>query len=303
MRLSEAIDALAIATKVNGRSERTVQNYREKCTRLVHFLGDVDVSGITLNDLRGFVASLMDSRLSPHSVQSYIRHVKRLFSWLTEEGHLERNPAERIKATKPRTQEIKAISPDDFLAILATTEGGSAIDRRDRAMILLLADSGARAGGVCGLRLQDVDLDRGTADVIEKGGRRRVILFTPETAQAIKGWLDVRPDRGHWLFTGLRHYDKEAMSPNSLRQMLDRRAERAGVTGPHGPHSFRHAFAIAYLMTGGDLPSLSRILGHSSIAVTADFYARFSQEQLRQKHAKHSPVARLFGGGENGKTD
>jgi site-specific recombinase XerD len=88
MRLSEAIDALAIATKVNGRSERTVQNYREKCTRLVHFLGDVDVSGITLNDLRGFVASLMDSRLSPHSVQSYIRHVKRLFSWHTEEGHL-----------------------------------------------------------------------------------------------------------------------------------------------------------------------------------------------------------------------
>jgi site-specific recombinase XerD len=257
-----------------------------------------------------FVASLMDERvlfeghptrkkrkgrLSPHTVRSYIRHVKRLFSWLVEEGRLDANPAERIKVQKPKRREVKAISREDLLAILATTEDGSVMGKRDRTFILLLADSGARAGGVCGLRVQDVDLESGTAEVVEKGGCFRFIYFTDATAQAIRDWLEVRPkDKGDWLFTGLRDYDKDAVSPNSLRQMLTRRAKRAGVTGPCSPHSFRHGFAVSYLMDGGDLASLADILGHTNIMVTREYYSVFTQEQLRRKHAKHSLVAQMF---------
>jgi len=295
-----------------------VQGYREKLGYLLDFLGDVPVQSITADDVRRFVVSLMDRRtlfegtpkerkgqLSPYTVQSYVRHVKRLFSWLTEEGHLDTNPADRIKAHKPRQREVKAISRDDFVALLATTEGGSAIDRRDRAMILLLADSGARAGGVCGLRVQDVDLDNGVAKVIEKGGRSRYVYLTEVTAQAIRDWLDVRPsDKGDWLFTSLRHYDNDAVSPNGLRQMLKRRAKRAGVSGPCNPHAFRHGFAIAYLMSGGDLASLADLLGHSNIMVTREYYSVFTREQLRQKHARHSPVAQEFGSdGDEKQTD
>ena len=204
MQLSEAIEALGIATKVDGRSSRTVQGYREKLGYLLAFLGDVAVETITVDDLRRFIASLMDERvlfeghptrkkrkgkLSPHTVQSYVRHTKRLFSWLAEEDRIDTNPAKRIKVQKPKRREVKAISRDDFLAILATTEGGQVIDKRDRAIILLLADSGARAGGVCGLRVQDVDLEGRTAEVVEKGGHFRFIYFTETTAQAIHDWL------------------------------------------------------------------------------------------------------------------
>jgi site-specific recombinase XerD len=312
MLLSDAIEALCIATKVNGRSPRTVEGYREKLRYLLDFLGDVPVEGITIDDLRRFIASLMDERLlfeghptrkkrkgklSPHTVQSYTRHVKRLFSWLTEEGHLNKNPAARIRVPQPRKREVKAISREDLLAILATTNSGSVIDKRDKAIILMLADSGARVGGVCGLRVQDLDLDNGTAVVVEKGGRFRFIMFMQTTARAIRDWLVVRPkDKGDWLFVGLRDYDNDAVSPNSLRQMLSRRAERANVTGPCGPHSFRHGFAVSYLMAGGDLASLADILGHSNIMVTRQYYAVFTREQLRKKHAKHSPIAQIFGG-------
>ena len=315
MLLSEAIEGLCIATKVNGRSPRTVEGYREKLGYLLVFLGDVPVERVTVGDLRRFIASLMDERvlfeghptrkarrgkLSPYTVQSYVRHVKRLFSWLGEEGLLDKNPAGRIRVPQPRLREPKAISPEDFLAILATTDCSSPIDTRDRALILLLADSGARAGAICGLRVKDLDLRNGAAVVVEKGGRIRSILFTSTTAEAIQRWLDVRPgDKGERLFTGLRHYDRDAMSPNSLRQMLRRRARRADVTGPCGPHSFRHGFAISYLMSGGDLASLADILGHSNITVTREYYSVFTREQLRRKHARHSPVAQIFGGNGN----
>ena len=60
MLLSEAIDALCIATRVNGRSPRTAEGYREKLRQLLLFLGDVPVESITVDDLRRFVAWLMD---------------------------------------------------------------------------------------------------------------------------------------------------------------------------------------------------------------------------------------------------
>ncbi|NLF02891.1 MAG: tyrosine-type recombinase/integrase [Anaerolineales bacterium] len=317
MRLSQAIEALCVATRVDGRSPRTVDSYREKLGYLRSFLGDVPVDAITVDDLRRFVASLLDERtlyaghptrqqrtghLSPFTVQSYMRHIKRLFSWLMEEGHLTTNPAERIKVHKPAQREVKAIAPDDLLAILATTVGGGPIDIRDRALVLLLADTGARAGGICGLRLGDVDLEEGTARVTEKGARFRFVYFTEPTAQAIREWLDVRPvGKGAWLFTSLRDFDEDGISPNSLRTMLKRRAAQAGVTGPCGPHSFRHGFAVSYLMDGGDLASLADLLGHSSVMVTQQFYSVFTREQLRQKHARHSPVARMLGGnGQDG---
>jgi len=318
MLLTEAIEKLCLATRANGCSARTVSNYHEKLGHLLRFLGDVEVEQITVDDLRRYIVSLMDRceiftdhpicekkqrRLSPYTIKTYVRHIKRLFSWLEEEGHIAVNPADRIETPRATQRHPKAISQDDFLAILATTEGESNIDKRDRAAILLLADSGCRAGGLCHLRLDDVKLDRCEAEVCEKMGKEsRDIMFTETTAQAIRDWLEVRPThKGDWLFVSLGRGDR--LKTNGFGQMLGRRAEQAGVTGPHNPHAFRHAFAIAYLMNGGDLASLADILGHSNVEITRKYYARFTMGHLRKKHARHSPVAQLFGGDNNDKQD
>ena len=55
--------------------------------------------------------------------------------------------------------------------------------------------------------------------------------------------------------------------------------QRAGVTGFCNPHAFRHGFAIEYLMNGGDLVSLSDLMGHESVQTTRDFYAVFNKTQ------------------------
>ena len=83
------------------------------------------------------------------------------------------------------------------------------------------------------------------------------------------------------------------MNPNSVIQMLRRHKRRAGVTGRVNPHSFRHAFAREYILNGGDLASVSDIMGHSQLAVTKQFYAVFNAEELRDKHTAFSPVSHL----------
>ena len=77
-----------------------------------------------------------------------------------------------------------------------------------------------------------------------------------------------------------------------------RRAKRAGVIGPYGTHSFRHGFAKAYLLHGGDLGTLADIMGHSSVEVTKN-YGIFVLEELKEKHRQHSPMRGLLTDEEN----
>lgn len=311
MLLSEAIDELIIATKANGRMPQTVEGYRRKLKPLLTFLGDVPVEQITVGDLRRYIIHLQErstlwaghpkhqereGNLSPFTVASHIRATQRLFNWLKKERIIQSNPMEGIEFTQPKEHWPKAISADDFQALLETTKSGTIADIRDRAIIFLLADSGCRISGLCGLRVEDINLTAGRAMVTEKGLKTRLIFFDEEAKQALEEWLKVRPnDQGPWLFISLGNKAKGRLSPNGVRQMLKRRAKLAGVRGPVNPHAFRHAFAREYLSDEGDMGTLSRLMGHSNTRVTDMFYARYDTQVLKRAHKQHSPVARMLG--------
>jgi site-specific recombinase XerD len=293
MLLSEAIEELAIATRAEGRSPQTVKAYREKLSYLVVFLGDVPIEKITVGDLRRYIAHLWDRKLSPFTVKSRVRHLKRLFNFAQEEEMLKENPSKRIKTPSPRREKPKGIEWEDFIALLKTTEGGTLLDVRDRAIILFLFDTGCRVGGLAGLTVDDLDLERQQALVREKGNKARFVFFEEETVRALEAWLKVRPqDQGPCLFVALNNQG-EGLSDRGVYRMLRRRGKAAGCTGPVNPHAFRHGFARHYLMDGGDLGTLSDILGHSDVSVTKLFYGVFTTAELQKKHRQHSPILKL----------
>jgi site-specific recombinase XerD len=291
--LSEAVEALGIATRANGRSPRTVQSYREKLGHLSAFLGDPDVGDVTIHDLRRFVAAQFDAGLSPFTVKTRVRAMKRLFNFLEAEGVISGNPAQRIRTPNPKRGEPKGIKWADFLALLETTEVGEPLDLRDRAIMLFLFDTGCRVGGLAGLRVDDLDLRRRRAIVTEKGGKTRVVFYQEQTARALAQWLEVRPgDRGPWVFTSYRGGN---LTVRGTYDMLMRRGKRAGCEGPVNPHAFRHGFARSYLLSGGDLGTLADILGHSTVEVTKSYYGIFTADELQRKHDEHSPIIKLGG--------
>jgi site-specific recombinase XerD len=299
MRLSEAIDELAIATRAEGRSPRTVKAYREKLSHLTRFLGDPPIEAITVHDLRRFLAAQRDKGLSEFTIKSRVRAFKRLWNFCEEEGIITENPARRIKTPQPKREIPKGVERADFVALLKTTEAGNVLDLRDRAIILFLADTGCRCGGLCGLQLGSLDLEARRALVAEKRGKPRFVFFQESTARVLRDWIKVRPkDKGPWVFVGLTPKGKQ-MNAHSVGKMLKRRGKQAGCSGPVNAHSFRHGFARSYLTNGGDLGTLSKILGHSSVAVTVEYYAVFNADELQRQHDKYSPIKKL-GGGENG---
>jgi len=97
------------------------------------------------------------------------------------------------------------------------------------------------------------------------------------------------------VFTSIR--DGHGMTGFTVIQLLKRMAKRAGVNGRVNPHAFRHAFAREFILNGGDIGTVSQILGHSQILVTKQFYAVFSTEELKGEDHRYSPVSHLNGRG------
>lgn len=311
MLLSEAIEALCVATLADGRSRATVADYRQKLGYLLVFLGDRDVTGVTVQDLRRYVADMRGrgvlyaghaykteskGALSPATLATRIRTVKRLFNWLASEGMIEGNPAQRIQQPKPpRGRQPKAISDGDLRRMIAAARD----DARDLALVLFLADTGCRRGGLVGLRLGDLELDLGRAWVTEKGDKRRAVFLSPATVAALRAWLGARPAVAHdrlWL----SHSTGEPLTGDGAAQLLARLGKRAGCTGPHGAHSFRHGFARQWIMAGGDMGTLADVMGHAEVSTTWAAYAVFTESELQQRHARFSPISKLDGSNEHG---
>jgi len=139
---------------------------------LVVFLGDSELEKVTVDDLRRFHAGLEARDLSAFTVRAHLRAIKIFFRWCAEEGLLESDPSRRLKLPRAPDQEPKAISREDVERMIE-----AALTARDRAIVEFLADTGCRVGGLVGLRLSDLDLERGRAVVREKGQRCRTVYL------------------------------------------------------------------------------------------------------------------------------
>lgn len=270
-------------------SRSTAVWYGHTLSSFLEFVGPVRLEEITPATLRAYRAHLIGRGLSMHYVHGHQRAVRRLFAWLLREGCIERNVALEVPLVRLPPQPPKALADDDLTRLINRLPSE---DVRDRAIILLLADTGCRIGGLCSLTLDSLDLPNQCATVIEKGGRGRRVYFTAMTAETLRLYLSVRPaGESDALFLA---QTKTALTTNGVRLMLERVGKRAGVKGRINAHSFRHAFARSFLRNGGNLATLARLLGHSpGSPVTAKYYAVWDDRELQEFHERFSPLSHL----------
>jgi site-specific recombinase XerD len=297
------------ANAITGElSPETVKWYESHLTNLVDMLGNRDIEEITANDLRRWRAAEFgrdmrylnhptrnpaEGGLSNATKRGRIRALRRFFAWLTEEHIIDRNPALRLRPPRKIEAVPKHNTDADLRALLDAAEKKP----RDYALILFLAETGARVEGAHRLNIADLDLDNHTTTVREKYGKVREVYLTDTSVAALRNWLAARPKtESRAVFTsrcGTR------LTTSGLYQILKRTAERANVTGRWNPHAFRHAYARSLIENGASLEVVSKLMGHSNIRVTADTYAVWTNSELQEKHAQFSRIANLENGGEN----
>ena len=275
-------------------------NFRGMLGSLLNELGNVDVTEITITDLRNWRKKVFsrqtrygghrpqkDGELSPATKQGYIRALRRFFKWMTEEGIVENDLGQRMKLPPLPSQPPKAVDLADLEKLIKVAQESCS---RDLAIVYFLADTGCRVGGLCSLTMDRLFLHERKAEVREKGrggyGKSRWVYFGADTHHALVDYLAERPyDKGNTVFLGRQG----PLLSNGVYQILKRLAKKAGITGRFNPHAFRHAAARSWLRSGGNLSVVSQLLGHSSVLVTSQFYARWADNELQSWHNRLSP--------------
>lgn len=278
--------AYIAACRVRGRSEKTTRDYAATIHRLQAYLSERQGS-LTAANLTDYFQNLQDGTRSPETIRTYARTLKIFLSWAYRQAHITEDLSKAIPMPKKPTRKPKAPPPGALEKLLQTCKT-DALGLRDRTLILLLADTGARAGEICSLATHNLADDLESAIVNGKGNKQREIFLHPLTQAALRDWLDTRPPGGPWIFpSGSNH-----LQPNGLGQMLRRRAKAAGIEGPTNPHAWRHFFALSYLTSGADIVSLASLLGHSNLTTTRE-YLRWTNRDLQEKHRRYTPINAL----------
>lgn len=231
-----------------------------------------------------FPAQTRNNGGSTDKKDRFIRKLFTLRSILSES----RFYIKKVDAPHVPDQIIEPVPLKGVNLLLATCKGNSFFDKRDRAMIFFLLDTGARAQEVCDINLEDVELNSGKVIIREGKGRKpRYVSINKTTIKALRAYLRIRDD----LQTEALFLSKtmERLTYDGLRQLIQRRSRLAGLKKISTLHDFRRQFALSMLNNGVDIFSLQRLMGHQDIAILRRYLAQ-TTDDICIAHAKGSPV-------------
>lgn len=291
MNIQTAIGEFLLASGADGLRRKTLKWYGSLLGKFGTRFGGRDIVSVTPTEIRAYLVHLRELAYSEDTLHGHTRALHRFWRWCANEYEIP-NPMRNIAyPQQPKPKLPKGVDSADVVKLLLACEQ-SPIGRRNKAIIAFLTETGCRAAGLTGLKMEDLDMDRLRAYVTEKGGKRRAVMFTEFTAVLLNQWLVARNPKPR--VSNVFHNEHGGVfTPGGLYLMTRRLKKVAGVKGRANPHAFRHGFAIQYMLDGGDLATLSKILGHESVEVTARFYAIFVQDQLAQAHREHTPIRKI----------
>jgi site-specific recombinase XerD len=322
LTLSQALEGFLLEKRAQHLSPHTIADYTNAFRKLQHWLAsagrdaDPPIAAITADQVRAFLAELgtvpqpmpgvakREPRpLSKKTVLNIHTALSALWTWAVREDLADRHILRDIPRPRPEQRAIVPLTRAQIRDLLdacdrsrpyarpgkRTSDHGRPTALRDRAILLLLVDTGLRASELCGLRLHDVDVKAPRVKVLGKGSKERLLPLSPRTAKAI--WKHLASDRpgatlGDPLFLSRDGY---ALTPSALLQLIRRLGDRAGVDHCH-PHRFRHTFATEFLRNGGNVYALQAMLGHSTLEMVRRYLA-LVQTDIDQAHRTASPVS------------
>jgi site-specific recombinase XerD len=177
------------------------------------------------------------------------------------------------------------LQPDEVERIIASCDRSSPVGRRDRAILLLVARLGLRAGEVVHLRLSDIDWKSGSIQVCGKSRRQTQLPLTQEIGQAIVDYLQRGRPRSSadTVFVRCHAPFRSLHCHRAVSWIVAQALRRAGVVRPSlgAAHLLRHSVATSMLRQGASLKDIAGILRHSSIQTT-QIYAKVDVLALRQ---------------------
>jgi len=250
----------------------------------------VDVAAQTL---REYIYHLKDLGLAPSSIRRNVSAVRTYFKFLVGEGHVVRDPSDRLETPKRWRTLPDVLTVDEASRLLAAPTFDEPLAFRDRAMLELAYGAGLRVSEWITLAVRDVMLDDALVRVFGKGSKERLVPIGRSAIGAVAIYLrELRPrlEKGHGKGTLFLNARGAPLTRMGAWKILQRHVQTAGLTKRVTPHTLRHSFATHLLENGADLRAVQEMLGHVDISTT-QIYTHVDREYLRTVHKQFHPRA------------
>ncbi|GAA3647444.1 tyrosine recombinase XerC [Microbacterium marinilacus] len=280
-------------------SPATVRAYRNDLRDLQRSTGDAELVEVDLEHLREWLWQATKRGDERSTLARRTSAARAFFRWAHEEGLIDADPGLRLVAPK-RGRTLPQVATADALrdvldGLERAAAEGEPVALRDHAVLELLYGSGVRVSELCGLDVDDLDLDRGTARVLGKGAKERVVPFGVPARRAVGAYLTrSRPvlaaraaTSSASLFLGVRG---GRLGARAVYDLVAREVGPVVGSSAVGPHALRHSAATHLLDGGADLRAVQELLGHASLGTT-QIYTHVSSERLAAAYRLAHPRA------------
>ena len=311
--LDHLITGYQLCATTEGKSPNAIAIVTNSVSYFQDFLTSVgrskDVTHISQIELRAFILYLQrkkcfsnhrfnhvqDKGLSGHTINCYLRSLRIFFSWLVSEGITDSNPFDRVKIPRPPRKVIPTFADSQLQELLNVIDLRTAEGYRDHAIILTLLDTGLRVSELCGLKLSNLWLEDGMLKVLGKGNKERLIPVGRHAQRCLWHYINrYRPEPAgsgcDFLFLTR---EGRPITKDRVEKMMAYYGKKAALKGVRcSPHTLRHTAAVKFLRNGGDVFSLQRMLGHTSLEMTRQ-YCELADTDVKRAHSTASPVDNL----------
>ncbi len=282
-------------------SPHTVKSYREDLTQALEFFrGRLPADRgarpehLTPRLLRAYLAWLSGQGYARSTVARRVAAVRSWCRYLCRQGVLESNPADGLRSPRQDKNLPHFLGSADVERLVAAPEEDGSLAVRNRAILETLYSAGLRVSEMTGLDLDDVELDDGLLTVHGKGKRERLALLGDPAKEALRAWLEVRPQLARLrpaappaLFL---NKNGTRLTSRSVGRLLEKYLTETGLDPRTSPHTLRHSFATHLLDAGADIRSVQELLGHRSLATT-QLYTHVTTNRLQDSYRKAHPRA------------
>ena len=283
--------------KTRGYAEATIEGYRKNLDRFATYLTGRDIDDIkqvTRQTVADYRLHVMNEDNAMETKALKIRAVKRLFEYLEETHRLLVNPTEGIVETCRKNRKIgPVLTMNEVKRLLEQPNPSFKTHIRDRAMMEVLYSTAIRLDELLHLEVYHADFKDKVLYVRKgKGNKQRVVPLGKHAIRYLREYLEkVRPfyakknpkeRRIFLLNTGL------AMTPESVRGILFKYRQQAGIKKSASPHTLRRSCATHLLQNGADIRYIQKLLGHRHLSTT-QAYTKIMPVDVKKTHEKTHP--------------